>query len=136
MEKFTEKYKDFMFESLQDQLKDKLTEKYVSLKRGILDLLDKSVKDNTKLVNVQNFINSYLKEPEKSNMIGFVQDSEIFDFYLKYQNNIDELCNDKNYFDEVPKSNNIFSLYKYIIEGTKFAVIETLKIMENELFKA
>lgn len=134
MEKFTQKYKEFMFESLQDQLKEKLTEKYVSLKRGILDLLDDSVEDNTELVKVQNLIHNYVNDPENSTITGFIDDADIFDFYLKYQSNIDEICNDKDYFSKTPTENNVFSLYKYVIEGTKFGVVEALKIMEKELF--
>jgi len=134
MEKFTEKYSDFMFESLQDKLKDKLSEKYISLKRGILDLLDNSVKDSDELVNVQNFISEYIKNPEKVVIVDFVEDGEVFQFYLKYQGNIDEVCNNNGYFEKVPKDNNIFSLYKYITEGTKFAVLQAMKIMEKELF--
>ena len=59
MEKFTEKYKDFLYESLEDKFKEKLTSDYQSLKRGILLLLDNSIKDSEELVNVQNFINDY-----------------------------------------------------------------------------
>lgn len=131
MEKFTAKYKEFMFEALQDQLKDKLGEQYVSLKRGILDLLDKSVENNTELVAVQNLIHNYIENPEKTTINGFVDDNEIFDFYLKYQADLDELCNEHHFFTE---DHNVFSLYKYVIEGTKFGVTAALQIMEKELF--
>jgi len=134
MKKFTQEYKDFMFESLNDKVGNKLTEKYKSLKANILLLLDSSIKDTTELINVQNFINAYIENPEKSTLVDFVDDAQIFDFYLKTQSNIDELCNDTNFFDEIPKTKNIFSLYNYIIEGTKFAVLEAMKIMQKELF--
>lgn len=134
MDKFTKKYKDFMFESLQDQLKSKINEPFNSLKRGILDLLDNSVKNNIELVEVQNLIHSYIEDSEKTILNGLVDDNDVFDFYLKYQANIDEICNDNDYFDKAPKENNVFSLYKYIIDGTKFGVLECIKLMEIELF--
>lgn len=135
MEKFTDKYKDFMFESLDNKFKDKLTDKYKSLKRGILLLLDNSVDNADKLVNVQNFINNYIENPNSQVLVGFVDDAEIFNFYLKYQNNVDEICADKKYFDTTPTENNIFSLYNFVTAGTKFAVLECLKVLQTDIFK-
>ena len=82
MEKFTQKYPDLVFESLEDTLKEKLSEQYISLKRGILDLLDKSVDDTGELVNVQNFISNYIKNPEVGKLQDFVEDSDIFERIL------------------------------------------------------
>jgi len=134
MEKYTQKYKDFVYESLDDKYKDKLSEDYISLKRGILLLLDNSVENPDELVNVQNFINEYVEDPNNATIVGLVDDAEIYDFYLKYQGNIDEICNDNQYFDTPPKENNVFSLYNFITEGTKFAVRECLRKMETDLF--
>ena len=94
--------------------------------------MDKSVKDNKELVEVQNLINDYIENPDKVTINGFVDDNEVFEFYLKYQANIDEICNETEFFTE---DHNVFSLYKYVIEGTKHGVTEALKIMQDELFK-
>lgn len=134
MEKYTVKYKDFLFESLDDKFKNKISDKYKSLKRGILLLLDKSVEKPDEIVNVQNFISEYIEDPSSKTLIGLVDDAEIFDFYLKYQNDIDEICVDKKYFDKSPTENNIISLYNFIIDGTKFAVLECLIILQTEMF--
>lgn len=134
MKKFSEKYKDFMYESLEDKYKDKLSGNYESLKRGILVLLDNSVEDSDKLINVQNFINNYIENDKNSTMIGLVDDAEIFEFWNKYKEQIDEICSDKKYFDKSPTENNIFSVYDFMINATKFAVKETLKSIENDLF--
>jgi len=133
MEKFTIKYKDFMFESLEDKFKEKLSD-YVSLKRGLLLLLDNSVENAEELVNVQNFINNYKEKPNDATLVGFVDDAEIFDFYIKYQGDIDEICSKTNFFDKTPKENNIFSLYAIIIEGTKYAVKECFTYLEKDMF--
>jgi hypothetical protein len=121
-------------ETLEQQLKDKLSEDYKSLKRGILDLLDKTLKTD-KLVDVQNFIDGYIKNPEKTTIEGFVDDADIFDFYLKYQNNIDEACTNNKYFENAPMKNNMYSLYDIVIDGSRFAVLQCMKIMKNELFQ-
>lgn len=134
MKKFSIEYKESVYESLDDKMKDKLSEDYISLKRGILLLLEDSVEDSEKLVDVQNFINRYYENSEENVLVGFVDDAEIFDFYLKYQGDIDELCTKNDYFKDSPEKNNIFSLYGFVIEGTKFAVEKCMKILENELF--
>ena len=133
MEKFTTKYKDLIYESLEDKFKDKLTEEYLSLKKGVLKLVEDSV-DDSELVDVQNFMNNYSKDDSKEALIGFVDSADIYNFYLKYMGQIDELCNDKNYFDDIPSKNNIFSLYDYTIDGTNFATKEIIKILLDELY--
>jgi len=131
MDKFTIKYENFLKEKLEEQFDDKLSENYKSLKRGILDLLDSSIDKPDEL---QIFINNYIENPENSSVIEFVENDDIFNFYLKFEANIDELCVDKEYFDKAPKENDIFSLYEFIIDGTKFAFLECLKLMNEELF--
>lgn len=134
MEKFTDKYKDFLHESLDDKFKDKISEQYSSLKRGIFLLLEDSIDNVDELVNVQNFINKSINDLENNPLIGLVDDGDIFDFYLKYQADIDEICNNNNWYTKTPSEENIFSLYEYIISGTKFGTKQCLIILEKELF--
>ena len=134
MKKFTNEYSEMVNESLENKLDDKITEPYVSLKRGVIDLLDKSIEDTSELVNVQNFMNDYINEPEPGELQEFVEDSDIFNFYLKYQSDCDDICNDNNWFDESPKNKNIFSLYDNVLEGTKFAVVKCMEELEKEIF--
>ena len=134
MKRFSTEYPEYLYESLEDKVKEKLSQNFTSLKSGILNLIENSVQDPNELVNVQNFIADYIKEPNSGNLISFVEDNDIFDFYLKYQVDIDQLCNDNGFYDDTPKSKNIFSLYSFVIEGTKFAVVEGMKIIQEEVF--
>jgi len=134
MKKYTEKYKDFLYENLEDKFKDKISEQYSSLKRGILLLLDDSVKNTEELIDVQNYINKSSIDLNSNQLIGFIDDADVFDFYLKYQTDIDEICNNNKWFEKTAAEENIFSLYQYIINGSKFAVMQCLKILEKELF--
>jgi hypothetical protein len=74
--------------------------------------------------DVVTFIESMKKTPEDFKIEGLINDSDIYAFYLKWRNDIDELLNNMNFYDEVPSENNIYSLYGYIIKGTEKAVIE------------
>ena len=134
MEKYSDKYKDFLHENLEDKFKDKIGEEYNSLKRGILLLVEDSVENTEELVDVQNFINKSSEDLENNPLIGFVDDGDIFDFYLKYQAEIDEICNNNGWFNKTGTEENVFSLYQYVINGSKFGITQCLKILEKELF--
>ena len=134
MEKYSIKYKDFLHENLEDKFKEKIGEQYSSLKSGILLLLEDSIENSEQLVDVQNYINKSSENLEDNPLIGFVDDGDIFDFYLKYQADIDEICNNNGWFGKNATEENIFSLYQYIISGAKFGVRQCLKILEKELF--
>jgi len=123
-----------MNEDLDSELRDKLSDDYKSLKRGILDLIDKTVDESEKLLNVQNYMDDYIND-EDIVLDDFVENSDIYDFYLKYQSDIDSLLSDEEFFDEYPSEINVYSLYDYVIEGTKKSVRICIEKMYDELFE-
>jgi len=117
-------------EAFEDELKSKLSEKYISLKRGIMELLDTHLKgDVTKL---QDFISKYIDPEEEEIIEGFVEDADIFDFYLKHQSDIDQILLDKKYYQDPPE---VESLYDYVIDGTFDAVVYCMEEMQSELYE-
>jgi len=118
-----------MNEGFEEELKGKLSDKYVSLKRGILELLDNTLKSDT--TKLQNFIDSYIEPDSEEILDAFVEDADIFDFYLKYQADIDQILNDRNYYDDPPE---VESLYDYVIDGTFDAVVYCMEDMKKELY--
>lgn len=132
MKNFEQYFK--LTENLDSELKDKLSDEYKSLKRGILNLLEDTVEDSEKLLNVQNFMDEYIEDEDKV-LEGFVENSDIYDFYLKYQSDVDSLLSDDEFFDKYPSELNVYSLYDYMIEGTKVAVRKCMKDMYDDLFK-
>lgn len=111
---------------------EKIQGQYKSLKRGILEIIDNTI-NSSELVKYQNFIDKYIEEPDTV-IEGFVEDNDIFDFYLKYKGDIDELLTNKEFFDKSARDNDVFSLYDYVIVGTKIAVEECMKIIQDEIF--
>lgn len=79
-----------------------------------------------------DFIEKFIKEPEEVKIEGLINDTDIYDFYLKYRNQIDELLNDVKYFGYVPEELNVFGLYDYIIAGTKKSIEEFVKILSQK----
>ena len=81
---------------------------------------------------LKTFVSSYVKNPEDVKVDGFINDSDIYEFYLKWRNDIDEILSDINYFDEVPTENNSFGLYEYVIRGTEKAFFEVVKMIDSQ----
>lgn len=95
------------------------------LKNDISKMIKKSL--NTEDEETFNkFLKSFIRNPEESQIQGLINDSDVYEFYLKYRNDIDELLSKVNFYDEVPSEMSTFSLYDYIIKGTKRAVSEII----------
>jgi len=75
----------------------------------------------------QTFIESYIKEPDEFEIEGLINDSDIYDFYLKHRNQIDEILNSIEFYQTTPEESNIFGLYDFVIQGTLKAVLEFIK---------
>jgi hypothetical protein len=93
----------------------------------IKTMIEKTIKNSGG--EFKSFVDSLIKNPEDIKVEGFINDSDIYEFYLKFRNDIDELLNSVKYFDEVPSESNTFGLYDYIISGTERAVIEAVKTL-------
>jgi len=92
-----------------------------SLKDDLMDMIKKSL-NTSDSKTVDDFIEAFKKDPAKNQIEGLINDADIYDFYLKYQDDIDKILSDSNFYEKSPKELNVFSLYSYIIIGTKEAV--------------
>lgn len=123
------KYLQFIKESDESNSEDNsdiTTEsKFTDLKDEIKSLIEKTVENNGG--DYESFKDKFIKDPVDTKIEGLINDSDIYEFYLKFRNDIDELLNDLNYFDEVPSESNTFGLYDYIINGTERSVLEVVK---------
>lgn len=117
---FLEKRTDF------DQVPEKT---YDKLTKAVNDLVRKNL-SKSDFKTKKELITQYLKDEDKTPMEGFINDSDIYEFYLKYRDDIDDLLLDIRWFDEVPTENNIYSIYDYIIVSTKKAFREIVKDMK------
>jgi hypothetical protein len=120
-------------ESLDSELRDKLSQDYRSLKRGLLNLIEDTVDEPEKLLNVQNYMNDYIENDDVV-LEEFVEENDIYEFYLKYQSDVDSILSDEDYFDKSPAELSVYSLYEYVVEGTKEAVKLCMKEMYDEIF--
>lgn len=99
--------------------------KYTELKEEIKSMIEKTIEKNGG--EFKSFVDKFTKSPDDTKIEGFINDSDIYEFYLKFRNDIDELLNNVKYFNQVPSESNTFGLYDYIIKGTEKAVLEIVK---------
>lgn len=100
------------------------------VKNDILELVKKTI-NSEDISLIKDFIKTYIKNPEETNIDGLINDSDIYEFYLKNQTVVDKLLVDDEWFNITPSDKNVFSVYDYIIVSTKNAI----KILVNELNK-
>jgi len=104
---------------------------FSDLKEEVSSLIEKSLKTSDSQTK-EDFIQAFIKEPEETQIEGLINDSDVYEFYLKYRNEIDEMLSDINFYDEVPSEIGSFSLYDYIIKGTNKAILEIVHKIQEE----
>lgn len=102
--------------------------KYTDIIEEVKSMIEKTIDESGG--EFDSFIKSYIKNPKDIKVRGFINDSDIYDFYLKWRNDIDEILNDIKFFDQLPTENNSFGLYEYVIKGTEKAFIEVAKMIK------
>jgi deoxyribodipyrimidine photolyase len=111
----------------QEVVKPQSDNKYTELKEEVKSMIEKTIEKSGG--DFESFKDKFVKSPEDTKIEGFINDSDIYEFYLKFRNDIDELLNNVKYFDEVPSESNTLGLYDYIISGTERSVIEVVKTL-------
>jgi len=102
--------------------------KYTEIKKEIKEMIEKTV-DNSG-GSYETLLDKLSKKDAK--IEGLINDSDVYDFYLKYRNDIDEILNDLKFFGESPSSINAIGLYDYVIKGTQRAIEESVRLLSEE----
>ena len=99
--------------------------KYTEIKDEIKSMIEKTIENSGG--EFASFIDKFVKEPEDVKIEGLINDSDLYDFYLKFRNDIDEILNDIKFFGNAPSEVNAIGLYDYLIKGTQKAIEEAVK---------
>jgi len=99
----------------------------------VTDEITKMIKETIKRSGGEfnQFLSSYLKDPENIKIEGLINESDIYDFYLKFRNQIDEILEKTKFYQQTPDENGCLGLYDYIILGTNKAIIEFVKLISK-----
>lgn len=97
---------------------------------GMKEDVEKMIRDTIgENGDTKDFAKKYVDSPERVEIEGLINDDQVHDFWLKYENEIDELLNKVKFFDESPNELNAIGTYKYIIVSTKRAVLEVVRML-------
>lgn len=107
------------------------SDNFKELIEGVKEMIENTIKNKGGEFN--SFVDSLVKDPENVKIEGLINDSDLYDFYLKYGNDIDEILNVNKYYDKSPTELSIYGLYDYLVKGTNFAIIEAVKLIAKDL---
>jgi hypothetical protein len=102
--------------------------KYEEVIEEIKSMIEKTIENSGG--EFKSFIESFIKNPDDVKIEGLINESDIYDFYLKYRNQIDEVLNSVKFYGETPESINVFGLYDFVIKGTQRAIEEYVKMIK------
>ena len=102
------------------------------MKEYLIEKIIKSLNTDDEKV-FKEFLSAYIKDSEKNQIEGLINDSDIYEFYLSNRNDIDALLSKINFYEEVPSEMNSFSLYDYVVKGTKKAISEIIVELKDDL---
>lgn len=109
----------------QESETDASDSKYSDIINEVKSMIENTIENSGG--EFDSFVNELKRSPEDVKIEGLINDSDIYDFYLKWRNDIDEILNEINFFDESPTSVNAFGLYEYLIKGTERCVLEVIE---------
>jgi hypothetical protein len=98
---------------------------FIEVKDELMSMIEETAKKQKQEPN--SFLKEFLKNPKDVKIDGLVTDSDVFEFYKKWGNDIDEILNKIKFFNERPSDLNAIGLYKYLIIATEKAIVEFLK---------
>ena len=92
--------------------------KYTEIKDEIKSMIEKTIENSGG--EFESFVDKFVKEPEDVKIEGLINDSDLYDFYLKFRNDIDEILNidkeephiDYETFINHPSSKGIHECYE------------------------
>lgn len=123
LKKFNEDLEDLEVQDKKET--DSSDSKYTDIINEVKSMIEKTIENSGGEFN--SFVEEFKKNPEDVQIEGLINDSDIYDFYLKWRNDIDEILNEINYFSESPNDNNAFGLYEYLIKGTERCFLEVVE---------
>jgi deoxyribodipyrimidine photolyase len=120
------RYLEFIKEA-NEEVQKVDSSKYTEIKDEIKSMIEKTIEKSGG--EFSSFVDKFVKEPEDVKIEGLINDSDLYDFYLKFRNDIDEILNDIKFFGNAPSEVNAIGLYDYLIKGTQKSIEEAVKLL-------
>ena len=118
------RYLQFIKEADDSEITKKSDSNYDNIKEDVKKKIEDTIKNSGG--EFKSFIEKYISTPTDVTIEGLISDDQIYDFWRTYENEIDSLLNDSNYFEKPPKE---IGVYKYVINSTKEAIELIVKML-------
>ena len=124
------KYLEFITEDANDEIgiKSMDSDNYTDITDEVNSMIKKTIEASGG--EYKSFLTSFIQNSEDVKVDGFINDSDIYEFYLKFRNDIDEILNNIRFFDTPSTELNAYGLYEYVIKGTERAFSEIVKMIK------
>lgn len=106
------------------------TQEYKEVLDEIKKLVESTIEKSGGEFN--QFLESFLKNPDDVKIEGLINEDDIFDFYQKFRNQVDKILNEVKFYQTPPDELNVIGLYDYMIVGTNRSIEEFVKILMEE----
>ena len=94
---------------------------YDDIKQDIKTKIENTIKNSGG--EYKSFVDSFIEDSSKVSIEKLINDSDVYEFWRTYENDIDSILNKSEYFEKSPSDMNVTDIYKYVIESTKKAIL-------------
>lgn len=118
-------------EDLVSDISSKISETNKDIKEDLIKMVQKTINSEDQNDFMEK-LDSVIRNPKELSIEGLMQDADVYEFYLKYRNELDEILSKSGFFEklqEFQKENNSISLYDFIVKGT----LEAVKVLVEEI---
>lgn len=126
------KFHNFITE--KNTYKDQLSDEYKDLKDELLDIIEEGNPDTKNPDVLRTTIEAYLKD--KSSVTILSNNSDIYNFYLKFTSDIDDILFKDGFYKKSADSMSITGLYDYVVAGTTAAIEILMEKISTDLFNS
>jgi hypothetical protein len=126
-----EKFISRVNEDLVSDISSKISEINKDIKEDLVKMVHKTI-NSEEQNDFMEKLDSVIRNPKELSIEGLMQDADVYEFYLKYRNELDEILSKSGFFEklqEFQKENNSISLYDFIVKGT----LEAVKLLVEEI---
>jgi hypothetical protein len=109
------RYVRFVAESLDPS-------KFDNIIGDVRNMIKSTIENSSDYDGIDSFIDDFLRDPDGVKIDGLVMDDQVYDFWVNYKNEIDEILNDVKFFDNSPTDIKEIGTYKYLIACTRKAI--------------
>ena len=82
-------------------------EDVIDLDKDLKSMIENTLKTSD-VKTLNDFVSAYKSDPEKYQINGLINSSDIYDFYMKYRIDIDKILNEEDFYYKSPDDLDVY----------------------------